>query len=163
LTDNEKIKMKKMLSRKLAIAILEALGFKDENRKKIGNEVPPKPTTNEELANSDMWASYVASINTLPKIGTDPGSILGDATKTIAGAVDSIMSIVQCKSQLDAWSEAKNGQILFSSGKGTFELTDHIHKYTNLRSEGNVRQEDEPDYNGVSEKIVSIRQTLRNL
>ena len=155
--------MKKVLSRKLAIAILEALGFKDENRKKIGGAVPAKPTTNEQLADTEIWTSYVASIDTLPKIGTDPGSILGDATKTVTDAINNITSIVKCKSQLDAWSEAKNGQILFSSGKGTFELTDHIHKYTNLRSEGNVRQEDEPDYNGVSEKIVSIRQTLRNL
>ena len=163
LTDNEKIKMKKILSRKLAIAILEALGFKDENRKKIGGAVPAKPTTNEQLADTEIWTSYVASIDTLPKIGTDPGSILGDATKTVTDAINNITSIVKCKSQLDAWSEAKNGQILFSSGKGTFELTDHIHKYTNLRSEGNVRQEDEPDYKGVSEKIVSLRQTLRSL
>jgi hypothetical protein len=163
ISDEEKEKMKHILSRKIAIAIIEALGFKDDNRKKVNGVLPAKPTTNEDLADTDKWANYVVSIYTLPKIGTDPGSILGDAVKSVTDAIDNITSIVKCKSQFDAWGEAKNGQILFSSGKGTFELTDHIHKYTNLRSEGNVMEEDNPDYRGVGEKLISIRQTLSTL
>ena len=130
-----------------AMNLLEEFGFKDDMRKKIGEdltslpikpgEVPPIPKTDSPIDASkgtvlhkETWDNYVNSLNAIPPIGKDKSTFgaalkeaaFGEFSQKFLKGFDSDWNILKSHQEKKTWGEGKQGQILFAADRKTYAL-----------------------------------------
>lgn len=141
LTDNTII-----LRRKVAINLLEEVGFKEGWRTSNGqNPVPPKPTSDADLIDNNIWNAYVNSLSAVPKISLDRFAVTqgiispwGDKGKDW---FNSNINVFKGMMENHIWSEGKDGRILFAYNNDTYNLESNIHtENTNYGTKENLTE-----------------------
>ena len=177
---------RKALKRKAAILLLENLGFKDEWRKPLKSEIkviapagagpqppanPPvevpekaaRPFDEEEVNNELMWNRYVNTISSVPKLDKAQYALaktLLDGLKGIAD-VDTIVEWHKTRKENSAWSNAKNGGILFTSDGNTYALNQQISEIETPGKE-NLCSTDDPN-DEVNNFLNTLKKGLKKL
>ena len=179
---------RKALKRKAAIILLEELGFKDEWRKPLKGEInvvapagvagvplppanPPaavpekaaRPFKEEEVNNEPMWNRYVNTISSVPKLDKAQYALaktLLDGLKGIAD-VDTILDWHKTRKENSAWSNAKNGGILFTSDGNTYALNQQISEIETAGKE-NLCSTDDPN-DEVNNFLKALKKGLKKL
>ena len=116
-----RITERKILCRKIALAILEALGFDDiERTKDAQGKIPDKPKTDAEF-NGPEWNKYIGSIRSIPGLSADRSFFVKKNVKALNQVWDNL-AVWRPFSECAAWSDNANGEILFSSDNKTYKL-----------------------------------------
>ena len=107
--------------RKIALAILEALGFDDvERAKDAQGKIPDKPKSDEDFY-GEKWDKYIGSIRSIPGLSADRLFFVKKNVKALNQVWDNL-AIWRPFSEYAAWSDNANGEILFSSDNKTYKL-----------------------------------------
>ena len=168
ITDNDKLLSHKMnnvpvqfiqiQSRRMALALMDALGFDDSTRTRPQNgPLPPKPVSDEDFT-SACWNNYVSSITKVPNFGTDDNLFVKKNVAMLNSAIQNTAGFALSMKEWNSWSDNKNGDILFSSGKGTFKLGGHIERMPASYSSGLLNEEELSEAN--QNYFAQIRQAL---
>jgi len=121
-------KLKRYTRRRAAIAVLDALGYKDDAmRDKVEGALPPKPTEMLDILNSNKWGLYVRSIQKMPVLKKDMNKFEKLAVDSVSKAVSSLKPWTSIQEYF-SWGDPSKGDILFSSGANTFRLGANIQK-----------------------------------
>ena len=162
----------RLLRRRASILMLEALGFKDEWRKKGDNNAEiPRPFEKEDILNADKWLAYVNSIVSVPKLSelelntraailSAVGEYILDVGKTFVD-LENAQAIWNSKGEIASWGEAKRGGILFTSKGNTYSLAENITEIEGAPKE-NLNTEDDAD-NDVIGFLNELRKKLRRI
>ena len=147
-------------SRKLAMALLDILGFDDTTRVEINNVLPKRPVNDAEFTGPE-WNNYVDSIKKFPRIKKDDIILLGKKNlKSFEQAWDNI-AVWRAVSEYTAWGDNAKGDILFSSGHGTYKLGLTNEQILGAHSAGIL---DETDVIQSERNLLNnIRTTLKGL
>lgn len=132
--------------------------------------VPPAPPapqlevarefTTDKLTDA-YWPNYVNSIVMIPELKPDEWKITKELKKVGKDAYDKLTSFWDVPSENDAWSQNKNGTILFSDGAKVFSLDKEI-KEIPAPPRGNLTDADSID-DDVKNLLQNIRDSLTSL
>jgi len=157
---------KKILSRKAAVLLLEALGFKDEWRANGADGSPvAKPASDADYTNK--WDAYVSTIVSLPKLSAQESALAKTALDSLKSLID-LKTIVDMKTafqERNSWAEGKKGSILFTSGGKTYQLGSTIALADVPAKENLTVADDDPAHNNnaVAGFLTELRQALVQL
>ena len=177
---------RKVLKRKAAILMLEAMGFKDEWRKKKPNPnyaapaplmlgqaqaAPAMPSHILELErkfNADeltdtYWANYVSSIESVPDLTPDKWKITKQAEKQAKAFADNYTKVFSAYSENESWSGNKNGGILFSTNANIYSLTNNIMEVPSPFRENLQTADDTTGDTTITTFLTELRNKLSGL
>lgn len=188
--DNSLSLHRKALKRQAAVLLIEELGFKDEWRTEldavanlaavappvVGGPIPvpppPPPAVRgvprrffeeDEINNDTLWNAYVSSITSVPKLDALHFAATEAALNALKGLadVDTILDWHKTRKENSSWSDAKNGNILFTSGKSTYSLGKQIREIESAGTENLLTTDDQHDainvfLNAMKEALMAL-------
>lgn len=150
--------LKQIVKRRLALLLLDIVGFNDSTRDNGSQALPGKPQKDQDFQSGQMWDPYVDSIKRLPTLSTDSWIITKKTVKMIEQAWDKF-AIWKSVYEWYAWGENAKGDILFSSGNGTYKLGATNEPQKDGYSAGMLEEDDLKD-NNMLKKIKDVLKTL---
>ena len=173
-------KDRKVLKRKVAIKMLEEMGFQDEWRQKIddptwhpsvppipGEAAPkilaPKPSSDDDLSNKSKWESYVDSVIAVPKMSADQWKITKELKKVGDSLKENYTGIYNSAKETLSWGDAKHGAILFSSGESVYSLAENIQESPTPWKENLTTDDDTAPDTSVQTFLDGVRRKMKSL
>lgn len=149
----------RQLTRMIAINLLDELGFNSIRKGPNEHAAPDEVPTLGNVMNDNIWPNYVASINNLPE--GKKGGLLAGVADTAKKMLDvSVINSVKAVKDPWAWSDSKQGAILFSSDADTYQLKPGIGKVDVDTSKGRLGDVEGSEAHAI---LDSIRQTLNGM
>ncbi len=154
-------KIKKFTRRRAAIAVLDALGYKNDSlRSKVDGALPPKPTSIDDVLDNTKWASYVNSIQKLPVMKSGMGEAV-KALKDTAGKMLDSLQFWKAVDESSSWGDPSKGDILFSTSANTYKLGANIQKqHVGIIQSSSL---DENQDEEVGKMVKNLREKLNSL
>lgn len=123
--DNFRTKARRIAARKLALSLLDELGFDDNTRvfTDVDNRKPEKPATDADISDDNQWNAYVDSIQKVPKFDFQPGNFVKKNMKMLNQQWDKF-AFWRSISEWRSWGDNSKGGILYSSDSKTYKLGD---------------------------------------
>jgi hypothetical protein len=153
------VRERHIVARKMALALLDELGFNDTVRVNVNNVLPPKPASDDDLVGLE-WDNYVDSIKKLPKLATDDSLFVKKNVAALTQAWSNF-AVWRPFTEWFAWGDNAKGEILFSSGKGTYMLGNHIEPRLGGHASGILDEDELSEQNRT--KLTSLRGKLKAL
>ena len=149
----ERRKLEKQLRRKFFIILIDAYHFqrtKTGGIKGVGASVPSAPDPFADNIEAD-WATYVNSIQVMPKLKPDKSKLMDFAQNNFLDALikqNGLLDAVNDARDNYAFGQGSKGRILFSSGGDTMILGEDIMR-------ANTDNAEDTDLNNGTEGFVS--------
>jgi hypothetical protein len=149
----ERRKLEKQLRRKFFIKLIDAYHFqrtKTGGIKGVGASVPSAPDPFADNIEAD-WATYVNSIQVMPKLKPDKSKLMDFAQNNFLDALikqNGLLDAVNDARDNYAFGQGSKGRILFSSGGDTMILGEDIMR-------ANTDNAEDTDLNNGTEGFVS--------